>query len=104
MWPPVVVDGSPVSDDRLRLEHGVECLDREHFVADAGAERLHERVLPRRAALDEAEAGRAVNGSHPAVSILVIGDSSLGLPGSAPIILVFFDKTPRYSTTQRAPA
>src|SRR5215218_11319740 len=32
VWPPVVVDGSPVSDDRLRLEHGVECLDREHLV------------------------------------------------------------------------
>ena len=29
-------------------------------------------------------------------TILGIGDSSLGLPGSAPIILVFFDKTPRY--------
>src|SRR5581483_8155271 len=37
-WPPVVVDGSPVNDDRSRLEHGVECIDREHLVADAGAE------------------------------------------------------------------
>src|SRR5215217_3479375 len=59
-------------------------------------ERLHERVLPRRAGLDEAAAGRALNGRTRAVSILMIGESSLGLPGSAPIILLFFDKTPRY--------
>jgi hypothetical protein len=31
-----------------------------------------------------------------AVSILAIADGSLGLPGSAPMILVFFDKTPSY--------
>ena len=35
MGPLVVVDGSPVIDDRLGLEHGVERLDREDFVADA---------------------------------------------------------------------
>ena len=38
---------------------GVERLDREDFVADAGAERLDERVLPRGARLDEAAAAAA---------------------------------------------
>ena len=55
----MVVDGSPVIDDRLGLEHGVERLDREDFVADAGAERLDELVLPGGARLDEAAAAAA---------------------------------------------
>ena len=59
MGPLVVVDGSPVIDDRLGLEHGVERLDREDFVADAGAKRLDERVLPGGARLDEAAAAAA---------------------------------------------
>jgi hypothetical protein len=59
MRPLLVVDLSPVIYDRLRLEHGVERLDGEHFVADAGAERLDERVLPRGSGLDEASARAA---------------------------------------------
>ena len=57
--PLVVVDVFPVIYDRLRLDHRVERVDREHLVADAGAERLHERVLPRGARLDEAALGPA---------------------------------------------
>jgi hypothetical protein len=57
--PLVVVDGSRVSGDRLASSTGVECPDREHLVADAGAERLHERVLPRGARLEEAALGPA---------------------------------------------
>jgi hypothetical protein len=59
MRPLVVADVFPVIYDRLRLDHRVERLDREHLVADPEAERLHERVLPRGARLDEAALGPA---------------------------------------------
>jgi hypothetical protein len=107
VWPLVVVDGSPVSDDRLRLEHGVACLDREHLVADAGAERLDERVLPRRAGLDEAAASCALNGSHAGCIDPCDRGQLVGPPGfgahhcrlSSTRLLVTW-----HSTTQRAPA
>ena len=48
-----VVVLAPVLDHDARLGQAGELLDVEQLVADAGVEGLHERVLPRRARLDE---------------------------------------------------
>ena len=64
------------------------------FVADAGAEGLHERVPPWRSGLDEAAAGRTLNGSHVGCIDLLIG-AARGPPGFR-ARQGFFDKTPRY--------
>lgn len=53
-----VVLGPPRLDNDLGLEEGGELLKVEQFVADSAVEALDERVLPRRAGLDEG-GGRA---------------------------------------------
>ncbi len=50
--PVVVVFELPVPDQHMSLEQGVELLGRPQLVAQARAEGLPERVLPRRARLD----------------------------------------------------
>src|SRR5215207_6775441 len=49
----VVVVLAPVLDDDLRFGQAGEQLDVEQLVANSGVKGLHERVLPRRAGLDE---------------------------------------------------
>ena len=52
--PSPVVILAPVADHHARLGQAGELLAVEQLVPDAGVERLHERVLPRRARLDVA--------------------------------------------------
>jgi hypothetical protein len=54
-----VVVNAEVLDHHPGLGEAAEHLDGEELVADAAVERLHERVLPRRAGLDERGAGPA---------------------------------------------
>ena len=55
--PAVVVVLAPVADHHPRLGQAGELLDVEQLVAHAGVEALDERVLPRRAGLDERRPG-----------------------------------------------